>query len=162
MIGLVYPSAVFRLRGYASKMIGYFVRRLILAFFIVWVISVLSFVIVELPEGDAATRLVLASSELFNEGDLKAMEHELRSYLALDRPRHMRYLTWVGNLLQGDLGRSFGTLISHQKAVKDCKTDDELEAILKKLRNEKNDVRFYRLFSKKNIELKKEDILREL
>ena len=100
-------------------MIGYFVQRSILAFFTVWVISVLSFVIVELPEGDAATRLVLASSELFNEGDLKAMEHELRSYLALDRPRHMRYLTWVGNLLQGDLGRSFGTLISHQKAVKD-------------------------------------------
>ena len=100
-------------------MIGYFVQRLILAFFTVWVISVLSFVIVELPEGDAATRLVLASSELFNEGDLKAMEHELRSYLALDRPRHMRYLTWVGNLLKGDLGRSFGTLISHQKAVKD-------------------------------------------
>ena len=65
----------------------------------------------------------LASSEQINDGDLKAMEHEIRSYLALDRPRHIRYLTWIGNLLQGDLGRSIGSHIGTQKAVKDLVGD---------------------------------------
>ena len=104
-------------------MIGYFVRRLILAFFIVWVISVLSFVIVELPEGDAVTRVHGYSTQLIDPVDLKAMEDELRKYLALDRPRHIRYLTWIGNLLQGDLGRSIGSHIGTQKAVKDLVGD---------------------------------------
>ena len=77
----------------------------------------------ELPEGDAVTRLVLSSNELWDEGDLKAMEDELRKYLALDRPRHIRYLTWIGNLLKGDLGRSIGSHIGTQKAVKDLVGD---------------------------------------
>ena len=43
----------------------------------------------------------------------------LRRYLGLDKPQYIRYLMWVGNLLQGDLGLSFQLRQSIDMPVKE-------------------------------------------
>lgn len=86
-------------------MAAYIARRLLLALLTVWVISVLAFVIVELPAGDAVDRLwdrTVLSNEILGSAAL----NNLRSNLGLDRPKHIRYGRWVWRLLHGDLGQT--------------------------------------------------------
>jgi peptide/nickel transport system permease protein len=104
-------------------MTEYIVRRLLLAFFIVWIISMLSFFILELPPGNAIERVRGYSAQHVDEGDLLAMEAELRAYLALDRPQYERYANWIWKLIQGDFGRSIGTRITDQRPVKELVGD---------------------------------------
>ena len=86
-------------------MLGYISRRILLAFFTICVISVLSFVIIQLPPGDSADRYI---DHAVSQGHFEApMAEALRSYLGLDKPMYKRYITWMWRLLQGDLGLSF-------------------------------------------------------
>ena len=104
-------------------MIEYIARRMLLALFIIWIISMLSFYILELPPGNAIERVRGYSAQHVDEGDLLALEAELRAYLALDRPQYERYANWVWKLLQGDFGRSIGTRITNQRPVKELVGD---------------------------------------
>ncbi len=95
-------------------------RRIVLAFFTIWVISILSFVIIQLPEGDAADRFLDRLMQNDSGGDPR-IAAELREYLGLDKPMYMRYWMWVSNLAQGDLGRSIAVWsdqINSQKPVR--------------------------------------------
>jgi peptide/nickel transport system permease protein len=62
-------------------------------------LSMASFALVHVIPGDPA--LVMMGGE----GTTQAVE-ELRRQLGLDRPLHVRYLEWLGRLVQGDLGQS--------------------------------------------------------
>ncbi len=86
-------------------MLAFISRRLILALFTIWMISFLTFFIIELPEGDAADRLynVLAQSD--TQVDYETIV-EFRRYMGLDKPTYVRYVMWIWHLMQGDLGRS--------------------------------------------------------
>ena len=93
-------------------MLAYIARRLMIAAFTIWLISVLTFVIIELPEGDMADRYVEAILTTCGAAGAGAgvNPHKLaviRSHLGLDRPQHVRYAKWMWNLMQGDLGTSF-------------------------------------------------------
>ncbi len=86
-------------------MIGYVVRRIMLGAFTAWLVTVLSFVIIQLPEGDAVDRhldVLMAGGDQTAAGEYE----QLRDYLGLDDPMHIRYGKWVWNMLQGDLGFS--------------------------------------------------------
>ena len=87
-------------------MFTYISRRLILAGFTTIVISALAFFIMEVPPGDAASKYVDA---LMAGGDdvRIGMAEQIRKDLGLDKPVHLRYFWWVGNLVQGKYGRSF-------------------------------------------------------
>ena len=87
-------------------MLAYIVRRLILSVFTIFVISVLSFFIMELPPGDAATKFI---DELMLSGEVAsvALAKTLRRELRLDEPVAQRYAFWLGNLMRGKLGQSF-------------------------------------------------------
>ncbi len=87
-------------------MIGYIVRRLLLAAFTMWTITVLAFVVIQLPEGDTVTKKL---DSLMQNGDPVALEmaDHLREYFGLNRPMHIRYLKWMSNMLRGDLGISY-------------------------------------------------------
>ena len=106
----------------SSTMAAYIARRLLIAFFTIAMISVLAFFVVELPEGDQATKRfdrtrAVSSSEL----QAQEMVDVLRRYLNLDRPIYVRYGLWIWNLLQGDLGIAFGPTgngLLYQKTVK--------------------------------------------
>ena len=88
-------------------MLAYLVRRLLLAALTIWAISVLAFVIIELPPGDQLERYI----DIFysDNGFSPDPEHVdlLRRYLGLDKPQYVRYTMWMWNLMHGDLGLSF-------------------------------------------------------
>ena len=76
-------------------MLAYIARRLFLAAFTIWTITVLAFVIIQIPEGDAVDRfldLVIAGGMGI---DSEGVSEELRNYLGLDQPQHIRYLKWM-------------------------------------------------------------------
>ena len=63
-------------------------------------ITIIVFVILSLIPGDPATTILGSYATPENVARLNAQ-------LGLDRPLVQRYFIWLGNLLQGDLGRSF-------------------------------------------------------
>ena len=87
-------------------MVGYIVRRLLLAAFTMWTITILAFVVIQLPEGDTVTKKL---DSLMQNGDPVALEmaDNLREYFGLNQPMHIRYYKWVSNIVQGDLGISY-------------------------------------------------------
>ena len=104
-------------------MAAYIARRLVLALFTIWVISVLAFVIIELPEGDAAERVIsdlMAGGGVHGHvGNAELIDH-LRAYMDLDRPQHIRYLKWIWRMLHGDLGFAYtaGEASGYQGTIK--------------------------------------------
>ena len=101
-------------------MINFITRRILLAFLTVWVISVLSFYIVELPQGDAIERM-FARTMGYNEALALEMLDNLRIHLGLDEPKHVRYAMWIGRLLKGELGQTMmaSTGIESQRPLKE-------------------------------------------
>jgi peptide/nickel transport system permease protein len=86
--------------------LGYIGRRLALGLFTVWAVSVLSFVIIQLPEGDFVTTHL---AELADTGGSSAFVEadRLRAEYGLDQPVFVQYFTWIGQVVQGDFGMSF-------------------------------------------------------
>ena len=87
-------------------MLAYIIRRVLLSLFTIWVISILAFVIIELPPGDQVDRFKEITESRIEIPDPEKIAL-LRSYLGLDQPQYIRYLKWMANLAQGDLGLSF-------------------------------------------------------
>jgi peptide/nickel transport system permease protein len=81
----------------------YVARRLALAVPTLFLVSVIVFGLMRLMPGDVVTRMV--------EGHGYASTLDaLRRDLGLDRPVHVQYAEWIGNiLLRGDFGRSYWT-----------------------------------------------------
>ena len=94
-------------------MLAYLGRRILLGAFTIWAISVLAWIVIQLPEGDLVDRYFEAlaqGGEVGAHDDQQRIE-QMRKYLGLDEPMLYRYMKWMWNLAQGDLGRSFlGTL----------------------------------------------------
>ncbi len=80
----------------------YVVRRLVAIVALAFGISVLVFLIIRLIPGDPA--IVLLGT---NAGDSSLVER-LHHQLGLDQPIPIQYLLWIGNVLHGDFGYSFG------------------------------------------------------
>ena len=77
----------------------YLLRRLLHLGPVLLGVSVIVFVVLHLTPGDPAE--VMLGSVATKE-DLTRLRREL----GLDRPIHVQYLTWIGHVLRGDLGRS--------------------------------------------------------
>ena len=87
-------------------MIVFIIRRIFLAIPTLFVISIVSFLIIELPPGDFVTATVAAAREdgiIFDEGAVAAM----RARYGIDQPIIVQYMKWLRNLGSGDLGVSF-------------------------------------------------------
>jgi len=80
-------------------MLRFIARRLLLSVVTLFIVSLVVFVGVELLPGD------LASAFLGREATPTRLE-SLRVELGLDRPALERYLNWLGDAIQGDLGMS--------------------------------------------------------
>ena len=87
-------------------MFYFFLRRLAVMVPTLFVISVLIFVIIQLPPGDYLSTLV---SELQAQGENVEQEKLdfLRERYGLDRPVLEQYALWLQGMLQGDFGYSF-------------------------------------------------------
>jgi peptide/nickel transport system permease protein len=87
-------------------MLAYIARRLLLLIPTVFVISVVAFVIIQLPPGDFLTAYV---SNLESQGQFvdQAAVQALRQQYGLDQPKYVQYAKWVGGMLHGNFGQSF-------------------------------------------------------
>ena len=83
----------------------FILKRLLIIPFLLLIFSIIAFVLIQAPPGDFLTSYI---AELAQGGSTidQAQIDALRRQFGLDRPLHMQYLMWVGNLLQGDLGVS--------------------------------------------------------
>ena len=83
----------------------FIIRRILLMIPTLLVISMISFAIIEAPPGDfmdAYVDQLIRQQEAVDPAQIAA----LRLRYGLDEPVYVRYLRWLGNILQGDLGRS--------------------------------------------------------
>ena len=84
----------------------YLVRRLVYVVPIWLLISFFAFLLASLAPGDPAELLLRRQSDQAPTAEDIA---RVRGELGLDDPFPLRYVRWVGNAVQGDLGRSFRT-----------------------------------------------------
>ena len=85
---------------------SYVIRRLLHMIPTLVVISVLVFVVIELPPGDFVDSHLAKLAESDSPVDKQAAE-QLREQLGLNRAPWQRYLQWMGGMLGGDFGYSF-------------------------------------------------------
>ncbi|MCP3442494.1 ABC transporter permease [Bradyrhizobium sp. CCGUVB14] len=83
-------------------MLTFVVRRLLAILPVLLAVSLLTFLIASLLPGDLA--FVILGDQATPE-NVAALRHDM----GLDQPIWWRYLSWLGHVLQGDLGRSFRT-----------------------------------------------------
>jgi peptide/nickel transport system permease protein len=86
-------------------MIAYVTRRLILAILTSWAISVIAFVIIQLPPGDFVNSYIAnlsASGSMVSAQEAEA----LREQYGLNQPMWVQYAKWMGRVVQGDFGMS--------------------------------------------------------
>lgn len=86
-------------------MLRFIFRRLLVMIPTLFVISVVSFLLIQLPPGDFLTSYV---ARLMAQGDQIRTEQveALRGRYGLGDPIHIQYIKWMGGVLQGDLGYS--------------------------------------------------------
>jgi peptide/nickel transport system permease protein len=86
-------------------MLTYVLQRLGLALITVWAISVVSFVIIQLPPGDFVDAYIAnlsASGSMVRQEEAEA----LRQQYGLDSPIWVQYWKWISKVVQGDFGMS--------------------------------------------------------
>jgi len=86
-------------------MLHYVARRVLLMIPTLFVISILVYVIMDLPPGDCVTSQI---EELLSRGDADALRRadELRALYGLDQSLWHRYFTWISGVLRWDFGLS--------------------------------------------------------
>ena len=96
----------------------YIARRFLLFVPTVVVLTLLVFLFLRVIPGDPALQVLTSGTGegSFTEEQLQAVRVEL----GIDRPLHIQYVTWIWDLLRGDLGTSyfFGVEISEQMKVR--------------------------------------------
>jgi peptide/nickel transport system permease protein len=85
-----------------SPMVRLILERIALGIVTLFAVSLLIFVGTEILPGDVAEAVL-------GQGATPETVKNLRHLLKLDLPAHLRYLDWLGALLQGDLGTSLTT-----------------------------------------------------
>lgn len=83
------------------KFIG---RRLLLGVFTIWIISILTFAIIQLPPGDYVTTYIGRVSE--GSGASAETVAKLRADFGVDQPLYVQYFKWITQIAQGNLGMS--------------------------------------------------------
>jgi len=91
-------------------MLAFIVRRTLLAMLTIWALSVISFVVIQLPPGDFVDQYILellAGGGLLGSSNIQeTMEINLRHQYGLDKPLFVQYGKWVWKMGQGDFGSS--------------------------------------------------------
>ena len=86
-------------------MLEFIVRRLLLLIPTVILISIISFVIIQLPPGDFLTSYIIT---LESQGQLvdEALVASLKQQYGLDQPMIVQYFKWMGGMMHGNFGQS--------------------------------------------------------
>jgi peptide/nickel transport system permease protein len=89
-------------------MLGYTIRRLLMAVPVMGIVALIVFSLLYLTPGDPA--MVLAGDQATPE-----QIEKIRASLGLDQPPHLRFVTWLWQMANGDLGTSIfsGEPVTH-------------------------------------------------
>ena len=92
-------------------MLAYIAHRILFMIPTLLLISVISFIVIELPPGNMADAYIARMMEQqeekqFTEETMRQIEN-LEMQLGLDKPMWQRYFVWFGHFLVGDFGHSF-------------------------------------------------------
>ncbi|WP_028796060.1 ABC transporter permease [Thalassobaculum salexigens] len=106
-------------------MLDYLARRILVMIPTLVAISVITFIIIQLPPGDYLSTLI-AEMESQGEAVDPAKIEALRAQYGLDKPMWEQYLVWATGMLRGDFGYSF----EYQLPVSDVVGDRVLMTIV--------------------------------
>ena len=87
-------------------MLFYIGKRVVYGLIAIWLISILSFIIIQLPPGDYVSSYIANLAAQGSSLD-QAEAENLRIFYGLDKPWHVQYGKWALRILTGDLGYSF-------------------------------------------------------
>jgi peptide/nickel transport system permease protein len=111
-------------------MLMFIVRRSLLALLTIWALSIISFVIIQLPPGDFVDTYIqelmfgnVATGAVVEGGKF---ETTLREQFGLDKPLYVQYAKWAVKLLQGDFGQS----LEFQKPVSELVSERLLMTVI--------------------------------
>ncbi|MFI3253545.1 MAG: ABC transporter permease [Eubacteriales bacterium] len=96
-------------------MLRYIVKRLVYVCFVLAMVSAILFGIFKLVPGDPAAIMTEGQRMSLEPAEYQELYQKTREQLGLDDPLVVQYFSWVGMMLQGDLGYS----IIHKKPVLD-------------------------------------------
>ncbi len=82
-------------------MTAYITRRLIQTFIVTILLSVVAFGVMQLMPGDPLDAMISSIPDITAEDIAR-----LKEIYEVDKPFHLRYLDWIGGVVQGDLGYS--------------------------------------------------------
>lgn len=87
-------------------MLFYIIRRFIYMIVVLFIISIISFIIIQLPPGNYLTSYAIqlrATGHVIGEAEIVSLEKQY----GLDLPMYQQYFRWVWKMFHGDFGRSF-------------------------------------------------------
>ncbi len=84
----------------------YLLKRFGYMLLILFLVSIFSFIVIQLPPGDYVTAYVARIQREMGSVDPNMVENLRRAY-GLDKPMWQQYLHWMGNIFRGDFGESF-------------------------------------------------------
>lgn len=87
-------------------MLSFIARRVVIGLVTIWMISVMSFAIIQLPPGDVVTARQARLAEQGNESAIGQAD-QLRESYGLDDPVYVQYFKWTSRVVRGDFGMSF-------------------------------------------------------
>ena len=90
-------------------MLQYLLRRFVLAIITIWAISVISFIVIQLPPGDFVTTYVeiqVGGPAMMGTPAAQVIEKALRAEYGLDQPIFVQYAKWAWKFVRGDFGIS--------------------------------------------------------
>ena len=95
-------------------MLAYIVRRLFLALLTMWAITVLAYLIIQLPPGDYVDSYIASMS---SSGSAVSQQEAavMRDQLGLNQPVYVQYVKWIALILQGN----FGMAMAYGRPVRD-------------------------------------------
>ncbi|RMF82087.1 MAG: ABC transporter permease [Chloroflexi bacterium] len=99
-------------------MLAFFIRRILLGIVTVWAISVISFIVIQLPPGDFVDAYI---AQIASTGGVVATEtaDQLRSQYGIDQPLPVQYVKWMSRILRGDLGVSLEFRVPVREVIGD-------------------------------------------
>jgi peptide/nickel transport system permease protein len=89
-------------------MVKFLIQRFIGMIITMFVVSIIVFIIMELPPGDYAERWAFRKFSGTGTNITQADLDNIRAEFGLDRPAHERYFNWIGGIVtRGDFGEAF-------------------------------------------------------
>tara|TARA_B100001971_G_scaffold213453_1_gene246857 strand:+ start:1037 stop:2032 length:996 start_codon:yes stop_codon:yes gene_type:complete len=85
---------------------NYLIKRCVYMVFLLWLTTLVTFIVIQLPPGDYASTLLNRLEAAGHFVDAQTRQQIQREF-GLDQPMHVRYIKWITNASKGNFGYSF-------------------------------------------------------